>query len=221
METRRSWFELGDVLSARRQCELLGISRSNLYYTPATESLLNLELMKLIDEEYTRLPFYGSRKITQWLIRQGHQVNRKRIRRLMRLLGIEAIYAKPKTSIPNSEHAVYPYLLSDLEIVRPHQVWATDITYIRMRQGFLYLVAVMDWYSRYVLSWELSNTLNHDFCVDALERALEQGSPEIFNSDQGCQFTSEPFTAKLLTRHSRNQKVGHPQKNVVSRMIPR
>lgn len=180
-----------------RQCELLGISRSGLYYEPCGESALNLELMRLIDEQYTRTPFYGTRKMSVRLCIAGYNVNRKRIRRLMQLMGIEAVYQKPRTTLVAKEHEKYPYLLSNLAIVRPNQVWSTDITYIRMRQGFLYLVAIMDWFSRYVLSWELSNSLDVSFCLDALEAALAMAKPEIFNSDQGCQFTSVDFTGRL------------------------
>lgn len=154
--------------------------------------------MRLIDEQYMRTPFYGSRRVTAWLRRQGHDVNRKHIQRLMRLMGLEAIYRKPNTSKPNQEHKVYPYLLRGMEITRPNQVWATDVTYIPMARGFMYLVAIMDWYSRRVLSWRLSNTLTADFCVEALEEALLTGKPEIFNTDQGSQFTSEAFTSVLL-----------------------
>lgn len=177
---------------------MLGVSRSAVYYEPAGETALNIELMRLIDEQYTKTPFYGSRRTTAWLIRQGHSVNRKRVQRLMRLMRIEAIYQKPRTSIPNEGHKVYPYLLRGMSIVRPNQVWATDITYIRMRCGFLYLVAILDWYSRHVISWALSNSLERTFCVEALEAALDIATPEIFNSDQGCQFTSTDFTDVLL-----------------------
>jgi len=184
-------------LSMRRQCELIGLNRSGLYYEPAEESRLNLKLMRLIDEQYTKTPFYGTRKLCVWLNEQGYGVNRKRIKRLMQVMGIEAIYAKPRTSVLNKEHEKYPYLLGDLAITRPNQVWATDITYIPMRRGFLYLVAVVDWFSRYVLSWELSNSMEVSFCSQALQAALAIATPEIFNSDQGCQFTSEEFTGQL------------------------
>jgi putative transposase len=156
--------------------------------------------MRLIDEQYTRTPFYGVPKMTAWLRRQGHKVNPKRIRRLMRLLGLEAIYPKPKLSLPNVQHKVYPYLLRNISIERVDQVWSTDITFIRLYQGFIYLTAVMDWLSRYVLSWSISNTLEAEFCIDALERALSQGTPEIFNTDQGSQFTSPRFTRILLNK---------------------
>lgn len=186
-------------LSIRRQCELLGINRSGVYYEPATETELNLKLMKLIDEKYINIPFYGSRRMTLWLNEQDYEVNRKRVQRLMRKMGIEAIFPKKDLSKSNKEHRIFPYLLRDVKIDRQDQVWSTDITYIRMSRGFLYLVAVMDWYSRYVLSWRLSNTMETWFCVEALEEALEgYGPPEIFNSDQGSQFTSRDFTDRLL-----------------------
>jgi len=180
-----------------RQCDLMGLSRSGYYYQPHGESALNQRLMNLLDEQYTRMPFYGVEKMTEWLRRQGFSVNEKRVRRLLRIMGIEAIYPKPRLSIPSGDSKKYPYLLRDLVIERPDQVWCTDITYIRMRQGFLYLVAVMDWHSRYVLAWELSNTLDTGFCLAALERALGVSQPEIFNNDQGCQFTSHEFTQRL------------------------
>jgi len=180
-----------------RQCDLMGLSRSGYYYQPQGESALNQRLMNLLDEHYTRMPFYGVEKMTEWLRRQGFTVNSKRVRRLLRVMGIEAIYPKPQLSNPSEDDKKCPYLLRDLVIERPDQVWCTDITYIRMRHGFLYLVAVMDWYSRYVLAWELSNTLDTGFCLAALERALGVSQPEIFNSDQGCQFTSHEFTQRL------------------------
>lgn len=158
---------------------------------------MNLRLMNLIDEQYTRMPFYGVEKMTEWLRRQGFGVNPKRMRRLMRLMGLEAIYPKRRLSIPSEEYRKYSYLLRDLVINRPDQVWCADITYIRMLHGFLYLVGIMDWHSRYVLAWELSNTLDKQFCLDALERALATSQPEIFNSDQGSQFTSSEFTGRL------------------------
>ena len=187
-------------ISLRRQCELLGVNRSGLYYQPAGESEENLRLMRLLDEQYTRTPFYGSRKMVEWLDTQGIRVNRKRVRRLMEAMGIEAVYPKPKLSRPGEGHRVYPYLLAGLKVDRVNQVWSTDITYIRMAQGFVYLVAVMDWFSRYVLSWRLSLTMEIDFCVEALKCALRRGRPEIFNSDQGSQFTSEGFTGELAVR---------------------
>ncbi len=187
-------------LSVRRQCQLLGVNRSGLYYEPQGESEENLLLMRLIDEEYTRRPFYGSRRMKEWLCGQGHGVGRNRVRRLMQAMGIQAVYPQPKLSQPGEGHKIYPYLLRGVEVTRVNQVWSTDITYIRMANGFVYVVAVMDWYSRYVLSWSLSVTMELDFCVAALKRALRRGRPEIFNSDQGSQFTSEKFTGELKTR---------------------
>ena len=187
----------GDSPSVRRQCELLGLARASLYLEPLGESAENLELMRLIDEQYLKTPFFGSRRMVLWLAKQGRVVNRKRVRRLMQLMGVEAIYPKPKTSRRNHEHRVYPYLLRDMRVVRPNQVWASDITYIPMEHGFLYLAAVLDWYSRYVVSWRLSNTLDGTFCLDVLEEALLQGTPEIFNTDQGSQFTATNFTGRL------------------------
>ena len=185
-------------LSVRHQCELLNLNRSSLYYRPVEVDQQTLVLMNLIDEEYTRHPFYGSRKIAVYLRELGYLINRKRIQRLMRVMGLEAIYPGPNTSKRSHEHKVYPYLLRGLEIIWPNQVWATDITYIRLSNGFLYLVAVLDWASRYVLAWRLSNSLDSSFCIDALEESFAFGRPEIFNSDQGAQFTSEAFTQKLL-----------------------
>ena len=184
-------------LSVVRQCRLLDISRSGLYYQPAGISEEDLTLMKLIDHQYLATPFYGARKITAWLKSQGQRVNRKRVRRLMQLMGLKAIYRRPRTSRPSPGHKIYPYLLSGMKITRPNQVWAADITYIPMARGFLYLVAIIDWYSRYVLSWRLSNTLDAGFCVEALEEALRKGRPEIFNTDQGAQFTGEAFNGFL------------------------
>lgn len=180
-----------------RQCELLGMSRSGYYYKEKGVSPLNQHLMNLIDEQYTKTPFYGVEKMTAWLKRQGYPVNPKRIRRLMRTMGLEAVYPGPRLSISNKEHRKYPYLLRNLMINRPDHVWCTDITYIRMKQGFIYLTAIMDWYSRYVLAWELSNTMDKGFCIEALERALSISGPEIFNMDQGSQFTSIDFTGIL------------------------
>jgi putative transposase len=168
-----------------------------LYYEPVGESAVNLGLMRLIDEQYLKTPFYGTRKMCVVLNEKGYRVNRKRVQRLMQLMGIEAIYQKPRTTWANQEHEKYPYLLEDLEVTRPNQAWATDITYIPMRHGFLYLVAIVDWFSRYVLSWKLSNSLDVSFCIEALGDALRLGKPEIFNSDQGCQFTSTDFTRIL------------------------
>jgi putative transposase len=189
----------GKVLSVSAQCGLLSVNRSSVYRVRVeVENDLNHELMKEIDRQFLEMPFYGSRKMTAWLRQKGYPVNRKRVQRLMRKMGIEAIYQKPKTSLPHPEHRIYPYLLRGLKIDRPNQVWAADITYIPMPRGFLYLVAIMDWHSRKVLAWRLSNTMEADFCVEALEDALGRfGKPEIFNTDQGSQFTSTSFTAVL------------------------
>lgn len=191
---------LHSAIPVARQCELLGLARSSLYYVPKGENAENLVLMRLIDEQYTRTPFYGSPKMTWWLKAEGHAVNRKRVARLMRRMGLCAIYAKPRLSEDREPHEIYPYLLRGVRIERPNQVWSTDITYIRLRQGFVYLVAVMDWFSRYVLSWQLSISLEPDFCIRALEMALRAGTgkPEIFNTDQGPQFTCHAFTRRLL-----------------------
>ena len=187
-------------LSVVRQCRLLDISRSSVYYRSAEASHEDLGHMKLMDCQYLATPFYGSRRFTVWLRKQGYCVNRKRVRRLMRIMGLKAIYRRPRTSKATPGHRIYPYLLEGMEITRPNQVWAADITYIPMARGFLYLVAIMDWYSRYVLAWRLSNTLDVDFCLEALEEALREGRPDIFNTDQGSQFTSEAFT-ELLKQH--------------------
>ena len=184
-------------LSIRCQCELVGLNRSTFYYTPAQESDLNLQLMRLMDVYYTKAPFYGRRRMTAYLRCQGYEINTKRVRRLMQSMGLQAIYPKRRTSIAAKGHKVYPYLLRDLAITGPNQVWSTDITYIRMLRGFMYLVAVIDWYSRYVLAWQLSNTLDGLFCLDALNLALAQGKPDIFNTDQGAQFTATAFPARL------------------------
>lgn len=185
------------MLSVSQQCELLELSRSSYYYEPATESAENLALMELLDKEYTDRPFRGSRGMTAWLRREGHEVNRKRVQRLMRLMGLEAVYPKPRLSVGGAGHRVYPYLLRGVSIERVNQVWSTDITYIPMPNGFMYLTAVIDWYSRYVLSWRLSNTLDVGFCLEALDDALSQGCPEVFNTDQGAQFTSPTFTGRV------------------------
>jgi len=184
-------------VSLRRQCELLGLHRSGLYYEPVGADPCDLELMELIDRQYMKAPFYGTRKMTRHLIEQGHAVNRKRVQRLMRLMGLEAIYPRRRTTVPDPGHRVYPYLLRDLRVDRCDQVWCSEFTYIPMATGWLYLTVVMDWHSRYVLSWELSNSMEADFCVRALERALGMGCPEIFNTDQGSQYTSEAFTRVL------------------------
>lgn len=184
-------------LSVRQQCELLGLNRPTAYYTPAEETEENLCLMRRIDEQYLKTPFYGSRRMTVWLAHEGFEVNRKRVQRLMRLMGIEAIYPRPRTTESIAEHRKFPYLLRDRKITKPDEVWAADITYIPMASGYMYLVAIIDWYSRYVVAWRLSNSLESSFCVDVLEEALSQRRPEIFNTDQGVQFTSRIFTSRL------------------------
>ena len=184
-------------LSVRRQCALLGLNRASFYYQAATETEDNLRLMRQLDAEYTRHPFYGSRKLTRWLQEQGEQVNRKRVQRLMRLMGLEALYPKPRLSQGGQGHRIFPYLLRGVTVARPDQVWSTDITYVPLTTGFMYLAAIIDWYSRYVLAWRLSNTLDGSFCLEMLEEALHQGRPEIFNTDQGVQFTAEAFTGRL------------------------
>ncbi len=194
---RRAWVEPSPVYSVRRQCRLAGIPRSNFYYEPVPESEENLLLMRRIDEQYMRHPEFGYPRMTDWLRDEGHEVNPKRIARLMQVMGLQAITPGPHTSKPAAGHTIYPYLLRDVEIGRVNQVWSTDITYVPMRHGFMYLAAVIEWYSRYVLSWELSNSLESLFCVSALERALAHGTPEVFNTDQGAQFTSEAFTGVL------------------------
>jgi putative transposase len=190
-----------DPLPVTRQCALLDLPRSTFYHVPKAVSDEELELMSLIDRCHLKHPFYGSRRVRDWLEDQGHRVNRKKVQRLMRTMDLAAQYPKRNLSLANQAHKVYPYLLRDLVIDRPNQVWATDVTYIPMARGFVYLVAIMDWYSRKVLSWRVSNTLDASFCVQALEEALEtHGAPEIFNTDQGSQFTSEDFTG-VLKRH--------------------
>ena len=185
-------------LSIVNQCRLLNINRSSFYYRPKPVKAEDLELMRLIDEQYLKIPTWGSRSMRNHLRRLGYKVNRKRIQRLMRLMGLEAIYPKPRTSQPHPEHKIYPYLLRGMSIERANQVWTADITYIPMSRGFMYLVAVMDWHSRKILSWRVSNTMDADFCVEALKEAIGRyGCPEIFNTDQGSQFTSEAFTAVL------------------------
>jgi putative transposase len=178
---------------------LLGLGRWSYYYEPTQESEENLLLMRLIDEQYTRVPFYGIPRMSAWLkgLDLGFRINHKRVQRLMRLMGLEAAYPKPKLSQSSPEHRIYPYLLRDVAVERANQVWSTDITYIRLVHGFVYLVAIMDWYSRYVLSWEISNSLEASFCLEALEKALAIGRPEIFNSGQGVQLTSQDFTGRL------------------------
>ena len=190
-----------EELSIYRQCELLGLPRATYYYEPANETPENLKLMRLIDELYTARPFLGSRKMVAELkLHQDVDVNRKRVQRLMRLMGIASVLPKPGSSAPHPEHTIYPYLLRNIEIERPNQVWSTDITYIPVAHGWMYLVAVIDWHTRFVLSWELSNTIDISFCVDALCRALAYATPEIFNTDQGSQFTSDKFTRILKDR---------------------
>lgn len=189
-----------DSISVRRQCELIGLSRASLYYEPTQESAENLLLMRLLDEQYTRTPFYGVLKMTAWLRGNGHLVNCKRVRRLLRLMGLEAIYPKPRLSLAAPGHQIYPYLLRGLKVTRVNQVWSADITYIRLLGGFVYLVAIIDWYSRYVLSWEVSTTMESEFCVSALNQSLQVAKPEIFNTDQGSQFTSNAFTGILKER---------------------
>jgi len=184
-------------LSIARQCELLGLPRSSYYYETRPPSERDLRQMRMIDEEYTRHPFRGSRRMRDYLQEQGESACRDRVRRLMRQLGLQAIYPKKRLSLGNKEHEKHPYLLRGLGIDRPDHVWCSDITYIRLTGGFVYLTAVMDWHSRYVLSWDLSITLDTEFCVTALDRALERSRPEIFNTDQGCQYTSHQFTDRL------------------------
>ena len=190
-------------LSVARQCRLLHLSRSSFYYQPASETATNLALMALLDREYMEHPFLGSRRLTTWLRGEGHRVNRKRVRRLMNLMGLEAVHPKPRLSQPALGHRVFPYLLRNVTIERPNHVWSTDITYIPMPSGFMYLTAVIDWYSRYVLSWRLSNSLDTDFCLDALDEAMTQGRPEIFNTDQGAQYTAEAFVTRVTASDTR------------------
>jgi len=188
------------VLSLRKQCQLLQINRSNLYYQPAGETAENLYLMRLLDEQYTKTPFYGVLKMTEFLRSSGYPVNPKRVRRLLRIMGLEAIYQKPNLSQPQPDHLIYPYLLRGVAVERCNQVWSCDITYIRLQHGFVYLLAVIDWYSRYVLDWALSTTLEADFCIETVGRLLERRSCEIFNTDQGSQFTTPRFTEPLLDK---------------------
>ncbi len=202
------------ALSVVAQCRLLKVARSTLYYRPAPVSADDLALMRRIDELYLASPFYGSRRMVAVLRRDGWVVNRKRVRRLMRLMGLEAIYQKPNTSRRHPDHKVYPYLLRGLVIDRPNQVWCADITYIPMAKGFVYLVAVMDWFSRRVLAWRLSITMETDFCVEALQEAMDRhGRPEIFNTDQGVQFTSAAFLDELESRGCADQ---HGRQGAVS-----
>jgi putative transposase len=206
LEEKRSVVEpMHTRISLRRQCELLGLGRSSRYYRSQADEGYNEQLMRLMDEQYLRTPFYGVPRMTEWLHRQGHAVNEKRVRRLLRLMGLEAIYPRRKQGLSQAdrEHKVYPYLLRGLEITRPNQVWAADITYLRMARGWLYLMAILDWFSRYVVTWEISITLEADFCVTALQRALALARPEIFNTDQGSQFTSAGWIEALEKAHVR------------------
>jgi putative transposase len=204
LEQRRLWITPKHPrLSVRRQCQLLGLAPASYYYQAAPESAENLYYMRLLDQEYTDRPFYGVRKMTVGLQQQGYAVGPKRVRRLLRAMGLMAVYPKPRLSFNPLAHQRFPYLLKGVAIVRPNQVWSTDITYIRLRGGFVFLAAVLDWYSRYVLAWELSITLEADFCVAVLERALTHQRPEIFNTDQGVQFTSAQFQAPLLAAQVR------------------
>jgi len=197
-EDRRHLVEVDHPeLSVRRQCELLGLNRSTYYYEPTGATPEDLRLMRLIDETYTACPFYGSRRITEALTRRGEEVNRKRVQRLMRIMGLEAIDPKPRLSAAGRGHKIYPYLLRGVTIERPDQVWSADITYVPLPTGFMYLAAVIDWFSRSVLAWKLSNTLDGSFCLEMLEEALAGGRPEIFNTDQGVQFTAAAFTGRL------------------------
>jgi putative transposase len=198
MSERRAQVHAEHKLSKIRRCELLQIARSSAYYRAEPISNDDLKLMRLLDELHLRLPFFGSRRLRDELQDMGHIVNRKRIQRLMRQMGLRALYPRTRTSQPGEGHKIYPYLLRDLDIDHANQVWATDITYIPMARGFMYLVAIMDWHSRRVLSWRVSNTLDTQFCIDALEEALHRfGAPQIFNTDQGSQFTSKAFTDVL------------------------
>ena len=198
MEEKRALIEAEHpTLSLARQCELVGLARSSYYYQPMAESEENLLLMRLLDEQYTRIPFYGIKKMTAWLRTQGYEVNHKRVARLLRQMGLMAVYPSPRLSQPGEQQVRYPYLLRGMSIDRVNQVWSTDITYIRLQRGFLYLVAIIDWFSRYVLAWRTSITLETAFCLEALDQAFEEARPEIFNNDQGSQFTSSEFTNRL------------------------
>lgn len=204
LEQRRIWINPKHTrLSVRRQCHLLGLAPASYYYQAEPESAENQLYLRLLDQEYTDHPFYGVRKMTVWLQQQGFAVGPKRVRRLLRAMGLMAVYPKPRLSLNPLAHKRFPYLLKGVAIVRPNQVWSTDITYIRLRGGFVFLAAILDWFSRYVVAWELSITLEADFCVAVLERALEDDRPEIFNSDQGVQFTSVAFQAPLLAAQVR------------------
>ncbi|ATR79643.1 IS3 family transposase [Moraxella osloensis] len=200
LEARKQLLEPNSKeFSTRKQCELLGINRSSLYYQPKPISELDITLMNLLDKQYTKAPFYGVKRMTVYVRQLGYNVNHKRVRRLLRQMGLDAIYQRPNTSKPNPEHQVYPYLLRNVPITRCNQVWSTDITYIRLSKGFVYLMAVIDWYSRYVLDWSLSTTLEADFCIDTVGKLLHNGLRcEIFNTDQGSQFTTPRFTMPLI-----------------------
>ena len=198
---RQAWIDSGNAVSVVQQCALAGVSRSTVYARSQPKPIAEIDLLlsDLIDKEYTRHPFYGSRKMVVFLGKAGHSANRKRVQRLMRLMGLAGMAPGPNTSRAHPEHKIYPYLLRGVPVIRPNQVWSTDITYIRLARGFVYLVAIIDWYSRCVLSWRVSNSMDAEFCVDCLEDALRaHGKPEIFNSDQGSQFTSEAFTGVLI-----------------------
>ena len=198
MTERKAMIKARQPLSVTRQCHLLAVPRSSAYARPQDVSAANIDLMRQLDELYLKWPFYGSRRLCDELRQQGHRVNRKRVQRLLRKMGLTAVYPKPRTSKPGKGHKIYPYLLRGLSIERPNQVWASDICYIPMAKGFMYLTVIMDWHSRRVLAWRMSNTLETDACVEALEEALlRYGAPEIFNTDQGAQYTSEAFTAVL------------------------
>nr|HQV06888.1 IS3 family transposase [Chitinophagaceae bacterium] len=199
MSERRQWVDKqNSSLSITGQCRLLGLHRSGLYYQPCSESEENLIIMRLLDEQYFKTPFYGVRKLTVWLRSLGYRINRKRVKRLMALVGWQTIYRKPRLSNPNKEHKVYPYLLKGLDINRPNQVWATDITYVPMRKGFMYLCAVIDVHTRYVVNWSVSNAMSAQWCREVVAEAIEKhGKPQIVNTDQGSQFTSDVFIALL------------------------
>jgi putative transposase len=197
---RKKMIKIDNSISISVQCDLLGIVRSSYYYQPTGESLENLKYMRIIDEQYMKTPFYGYRKMAAWMVREGHYVNEKRIHRLMQTMGLKGNVPGPHTSKPHPHHKVYPYLLRGMKFEQPNLVWSTDFTYIPMPYGFMFLAAVIDWHSRYVLSWELSNTMDYIFCLDSLMNALEHGEPVIFNTDQGSQYTSEHFTQPLLDR---------------------
>jgi len=217
LNEKRSFVDIGHPnIILERQCDLLGLCRSSWYYQPQELDLFSEVLMRLIDEEFTRTPVYGYRRMTAWLRTEGHAVNPKQILRLMRLMGLEAIYPKPSLSKRNKDHEIYPYLLRNVAIIRPNQVFSTDITYIRLKNGFVYLTAIIDWYSRYVLDWEVSVTMDTEFCCSTLSRVLMRAVPEIFNTDQGSQYTAKAFI-DLLKVHPiriRMDGRGRPLDNV-------